>query len=258
VTKPKTGDQLHQGQVKKVVGTLGTETGLPTPLQNLLGGDPSPPPSNAPSGGGGGDVWPGVSCHTSGCGSGGGANSNCTKNEGKGCRRLQYGVKNSTPTVDFQVNIRVPDDYTASDTATLQIGGGQHQEGCGWDGYKLYVGINGKKNAMGIEYGDGPNYLEFKDAKIFQPSFSMQHGQTYKLRATKEVIGNTVRITMYVNNQMLGQVIDSGQLRQGTPFVKRMGCQDKPVDQLRIDNWTIQKDATPQYCLGVTSGPFNG
>ena len=112
---------------------------------------------------------------------------------------------------------------------------------------------------MGIEYGGGPNYAPFNDATIYHPEFTLKPGQRYKLRATKEVIGNTVRIRMYAGTTMIGEVTDTGQLHNGTPFIKRMGSPcDLPVDQVRIDNWTVQKDATPQYCHGVSSMPFHG
>ena len=41
-------------------------------------------------------------------------------------------------------------------------------------------------------------YIKMPSLGSVQPGFSMKRGQTYNLRATKEVIGNTAKITTYV------------------------------------------------------------
>ena len=157
--KPLSTGALQQGQPKvtPVVGKLPQNQKDNEAFQNLrnaVKGDTTPKSS------GGGNVWPGIRCQT-GCGGSCGTGG-CDSDKSP---RIQYGVKNRTPTVDFNVRITIPPDYTAKDTATLQIGGGQHTKGCGWDGYKLYIGINGKPNAMGIEYGKGADYPTFRRCK---------------------------------------------------------------------------------------------
>jgi hypothetical protein len=42
--------------------------------------------------------------------------------------------------------------------------------------------------------------IQSPDASSVQPGFSMKRGQTYNLRATKEVIGNPAKITTYVDS----------------------------------------------------------
>jgi hypothetical protein len=74
-------------------------------------------------------------------------------------------------------------------------------------------------------------------------------GHTCNLRAIKENLSNgSVRVTVYVHEggdhvTKVAQVIDHGQLGQGTPFVRRQGDCQLPIDQLRIDNWP-EKEGT--------------
>ena len=172
--KPASTTALHQDQVKKASDFVtATKNEMNQLTQAAPPGDTTTPPTTQPSGGG--NVWPSIKCQTGcndACGTGG-----CGSIESM---RIQYGVNtNNSPTVDFNATITIPPDYTAKDTATLQIGGGQHQKGCGWDGYKLYLRINGKPNAMGIEYGKDANYAAFDDAKIYHPEFTLRPNQTY-------------------------------------------------------------------------------
>jgi hypothetical protein len=37
--------------------------------------------------------------------------------------RLQYGVENGSNNVDFTVTVKIPENYNAKETATLQVGG---------------------------------------------------------------------------------------------------------------------------------------
>ena len=86
----------------------------------------------------------------------------------------------------------------------------------------------------------------------------MQPGQTYNPRATKEIVGNSVIITTYVNGRTYSQVKDTGQLGHGTPFRDRMGGCGKPIDQVRIDNWNEPRGNISRYLHCVSSGPFRG
>ena len=107
---------------------------------------------------------------------------------------------------------------------------------------------------MGIEHGDGPNYAEFKDAKIYQPGYTLKPNQTYDLRATKQIEGTNVRVKMYANRTLIGEVLDTGQLGFGTPFLKRMGCPDLPIDQVRIDGWTEPEGGYSKYVVRCQFG----
>ena len=190
-----------------------------------------------------------ISTHTSGCGPG-----------IEKCNRLQYGVGNGDATSDFHVRITIPPDYKANDTATLQLGGGRHSDDCSSvAGYKGYLGINGGKTGIGIEYNtcDKKKYLDFKDTKVTE-NVNLRPGSTYNLRGTKENLPDgTVRVTLYLEGKQVAQVVDHGQLGNGTPFVDRQGDKS-PIDQLRIDNWTEKKGTVSKYTGGVSGGPFLG
>lgn len=63
---------------------------------------------------------------------------------------------------------------------------------------------------------------------------------------------------MYANKTLIGEVLDIGQSRNGTPFVKRMGCANLPIDQLRIDGWTEPEGNQIKYVGGISSVAFHG
>ena len=97
-------------------------------------------------GGGSGKTFKEVRCQT-GCGA-------CKPTYGckpKHTPRLQYGVNNGSTNVDFTVTVKIPENYIAKETATLQVGGAVYHTGCDTTGYKGYVGINGDKNGLKTE-----------------------------------------------------------------------------------------------------------
>lgn len=149
------GFVLQNQQCVKSAGKAPPSNPKPTvrapPQQRPSGGGGGRSSGGGGSAGGGSNIWPGIACHT-GCGGGGKGPNPCPSGE---CLRLQYGVKNNTPTVDFRVKITIPPDYSAKDTATLQVGGSQHSGDCNVNRYKAYVGINGGKN--GFDYESGSN-----------------------------------------------------------------------------------------------------
>jgi hypothetical protein len=179
--KPLTTGQLHQGQVTFADYLLDTVRTRPpakkcdpktqdwgikkTPdVTNVTNNyydtspPPSPPTTQVPSGGGSsgsGKIRKTVSCNT-GCGSMCGPNL-CP---GGKCQRLQYGVENGSDEVDFNVTIKIPEDYCANDTATLQVGGSSHHSGCDATGYKGEIGINGGKNGFQLESGTEKLYSD--------------------------------------------------------------------------------------------------
>ena len=72
------------------------------------------------------------------------------------------------------------------------------------------------------------------------------------VRATKENLSDrSVRVTIYAQEgggplTKVAQVLDRGQLGNGTPFAGRQG--DKgPIDQLRVDNWTEPEHTKTKY-----------
>jgi hypothetical protein len=165
------------------------------------------------------------------------------------------------------VTVTIPQGQI-QDTATLQVGGGEHCSTCNnWKGYKGYIGIEGGKNGIGTEYGGHqgkPGYKDFPNSST-APGFTLHVGHTYNLRATKENIGNTVRVTVYAQEgndpiTKVAQVTDTGQLQQyepTTPFLKREG-DGPPIDQLRFDNWPEPAGSQTKQVHSVVGGPFGG
>ena len=82
----------------------------------------------------------------------------------------------------------------------IKVAGTRDQKGYLWNGYKGYIGINGGKNGIGIEFGRGPNYQDFTDTKVTTRA-NLQPGHTYTLRATRENFGNSVRVTIYAQEE---------------------------------------------------------
>jgi hypothetical protein len=128
--KPPSTTALHQGQM-----TFYDKIGDPGPLGNWLPRrePPKQPPQNitnnffpqaptttTPSGGGGtGKIsGPEVRCQ-SGCGKCKCPGLGCPS---KKCPRLQYGVVNGSDNVDFTVTVKIHENFTAKETATLQVG----------------------------------------------------------------------------------------------------------------------------------------
>ena len=142
--KPVSVTELHQGQVQRVDANLDTQRTHPAfkQLSDLVGGDEPqcpgggvagidgkcPPvtktaPTTTKSSGGGdsGKTFKEVRCQT-GCGA-------CKPTYGckpKHTPRLQYGVNNGSTNVDFTVTVKIPENYIAKETATLQVGGAAH------------------------------------------------------------------------------------------------------------------------------------
>jgi hypothetical protein len=237
--KPLSTGALQQGQVKRVVDLLPGTGGIDT-----FKGMRDPPPTRpqnittttTPSGGGSGGVdrsgcgsedLNDVSHHTSGCG------------DNPECNRVQVGIANRSGNCDLRIKLKVPSDFKDKDSATLQIGGGQHKDPCkDVRGYKLYFGINGGMTDIGTEYGScGSKHYGYFNLGL--PDAGLRPNGTYILRATKQDLGPGagVLLTMYLNGKQWGQVKDTGQLGNGTPFYGRLGDAG-PIDQLRIDNWT--------------------
>ena len=56
------------------------------------------------------------------------------------------------------------------------------------------------ENGIGIEFGRGPNYQDFTDTKVTTRA-NLEPGDTYTLRATRENLGNSVRVTIYAQEE---------------------------------------------------------
>ncbi|HEY1248901.1 MAG TPA: hypothetical protein VGE97_07940, partial [Nitrososphaera sp.] len=97
-----------------------------------------------------------------------------------------YGVFNDSAEVDFNVTVTIPRTWTGVDSATLQVGGVEHKDGCNTDGYKAYVGINGGDNGIGTETGIKKKYHDLKAS--CPGAASLQPGQTYQLRMLKRIL----------------------------------------------------------------------
>jgi hypothetical protein len=102
---------------------------------------------------GSGQIHKEIRCQ-SGCGGCKGPDFGC----GSKRPRLQYGVENGSDEVDFTVTVKIPENYNANGTATLQVGGASHHTGCDILGYKGYIGINGGKPGFEVESGSAKNY----------------------------------------------------------------------------------------------------
>ena len=133
----------------------------PNDIANSVGRG-APSGGSAPSGGGGspssgkcggriddGHIFKEIRCQT-GCNKQCGRNPTC---DSKTSPRLQYGVYNNSPEVDFNVTVKIPCKLGPRvDSANVT----------GWrrctswsvviqNGYKAYVGINGGDNGIGTE-----------------------------------------------------------------------------------------------------------
>jgi hypothetical protein len=259
VQKPKTVDQLHQGQqkVKKVDDWNSPANTATQNLKHFLSGDPSSdPPSNAPSGGdvdGKSDGRCNISHHTSGC------------NGPSECDRLQVGKYNSDVSSDLRIRFTVQDGQGA-DSLTSQVGGEEHCKTCDWKGYKTYISVNGGKFGAGIEdSGPGggdkgkPFYASFDSQEGFIRHYNMITGHTYDVRTTKQngtKNGKPAVHLVTTITEVGGQPVtvvdiwDTGRLGHGSPFIRRQGVQGKYIDQIRIDNYPKEKGCAAVVSFG--------
>ena len=167
--------------------------------------------------------------------------------------RLQYGVNNGSDNVDFTVTVKIPENYTAKETATLQVGGVSHHTGCDTIGYKGYVGINGDKNGFEIESGANKQYGGLLPAKCDPSIPTLKPGEQHTLRMTKKNVNGGVQLNTYVDGKPHCSYFD-------TPGIQtRSAVTDKcePVDQLRIDNWPEPEGTDTKYAISVSS-PYLG
>ena len=197
--------------------------------------------TRAPSGGGGsGQPFKEIRCQT-------GCNQQCGKGgcDSKRSPRLQYGVYNDSPEVDFNVTVKIPSTWTGTDSATLQFGGVAHHDGCDVDGYKAYVGIGGGENKLGTEMLD-KKYHDLTTCNNIQ----LQPGQTYRLRALKKNIGNNIQVNTWVNGKPHCSFLDTQNPTLLTRKKIKPGC--PAIDQLRVDGWP---DQDLSNAISVSSGP---
>ncbi len=185
-----------------------------------------------------------IRCHT-GCGG-------CQNRLGcrsKNAPRLQYGVYNGSTNVDFTVTVKIPENYVAKETATLQVGGAEHKGGCDTTGYKGYVGINGDKNGFETETGAEKNYGGLLPAKCDSSIPTLRAGEQHTLRMTRTNVNGGVQLQTYVDGKPHCSYLDSPGL------VPRKGVNSKcpAIDQLRIDNWPEPEGTDTKYAISVSS-----
>ena len=239
--KPPSTGALQQGQVKKVEDITSGNNVLTQKLRDLVN-DPSPPPTTTLSGGGtrgSGKSFNEIRCQTGcnqGCGLGG-----CGP---KKSPRLQFGVNNGSNNVDFTLTFKLPATFKTNETATLQVGGASHHEGCDTIGYKGYIGINGGKHGFEIESGKEKSYLGLFGT--CPDKTDLVPGQQYTLRMTKKTVNGGVQLNTWVNGKPYCYAIDKPGI------LTRSGVNEKcePVDQLRIDSWP---DTDTSNAISVSS-----
>ena len=162
--------------------------------------------------------------------------------------RLQYGVNNGSNNVDFTVTVKIPENYTAKETATLQVGGASHHSGCDTTDYKGYVGINGDKNGFEIETGAKKMYHGLFGK--CDPSIpTLRAGEQHTLRMTKKNVNGGVQLNTYVDGKPHCSYFD-------TPGIQTRSAVNKdcpPVDQLRVDNWPEPEGTDTSNAISVSS-----